>query len=458
MYTHYKEASFSLAYRRPVIDCLISSLALQRSVRVVGLSGMGKSNLLRFFVSHPELLENHPAIPANCVCFLHIDCNKLNPLTAATFFRECLFLLQDDRQVALPTDVHILYKQLELALLNLNREILVIMVIDRAEYLYENSSPEFFSQLRNLRDEARSGRMIFIMGSQRPVGNLYELEKLFSDVCWVGPLSENDHQEFFARHEMRLGLKIEENDQERLWKLTGGHPGLLKNSLEWMKRSQIQSIPTDDFGFIQALLHYTPIENYCRRLWENLTSYEQYTLRNSVENHRTETSLYLLNLSGLLIDQNHQLELFSPLWQAYLNQEIWPHQKIGPMQIKLDSATRQVILQWQGRAVETVIHRKLVFDCLNILAADPGSVYSKDELINAIYKDEKAPEVLDDALFQLITTLRKSLDPMVKALCPAVKASCIHNIRGVGYSLVVDLPQDLSGGKTQSQVISPDKP
>lgn len=440
MYNHYKEASLPLTYRRPVIDCLIRSLALQRSVRVAGLSGMGKSNLLRFLVSHPELLENHPAIPATQVHFLHIDCNKLNPLTIATFFRECLFLLSDNRKVTLQTETHLLYKQLELALLNLDRKMLVIVVIDRAEYLYQHTSSEFFSQLRNLRDEARSGRMGFIVGSQRPVGDLYELEKLFSDICWVGPLAEDDHQEFFARHEARLGLNIEENNRETLWKLTGGHPGLLKNVLEWMKLNQRQSIPAADVDFMQALLHYTPIRNYCHRLWENLTSDERYSLRNLVENRQAGESLSFLKHSGLLIDQNDRLDLFSPLWQAYLSQDIWPHQKIGPMQIELDPTTRQVLLQWQGRAVETVIHRKLVFDCLNLLAADPGRIYSKDELINAIYNDDKAPEVLDDALFQLVTTLRKLLDPLVEELCPAMTSSCIQNVRGVGYRLVVDLP------------------
>ena len=261
MYEHYKEASLPLTYRRPVIDCLVRSLALQRSVRVVGLSGMGKSNLLRFLVSHPELLKNHSAIPTKHIYFLHIDCNKLNPLSIATFFRECLCLLQDNRDVPHQADAHFLYKQLELTLRNLGRDVLVIMVIDRAEYLYQQSSSDFFSQLRNLRDEARSGEMIFIVGSQRPVGHLYELEKLFSDVCWVGPLSEGDHQEFFTRHEARLGLTIEEHDQERLWRLTGGHPGLLKTAMEWLKRNQMQSTPADDISFMQELLRYTPIQN-----------------------------------------------------------------------------------------------------------------------------------------------------------------------------------------------------
>jgi hypothetical protein len=397
---------------------------------------MGKSNLLRFLVVHPQLLENQ----AKRVCFLHIDCNKLNPLTIATFYRECLFLLQGDQAMLPQTDDHLLYKQLELALLNLDRETLVVLVIDRTEYLYEKCGPEFFSQLRNLRDEARSGRMIFIVGSQRPVGDLYELEKLFSDICWVGPLAEADHQEFFARHETRLGLKVGESEQERLWRLTGGHPGLLKNALEWLKRDQPKKMPSAESGLIQELLGYAPIQNYCRRLWENITLEEQYFLRGFGENPSVRQGLPSLKMSGLLIERQAQLELFSPLWQAYLSQAIWLYQEIGPMQVGLNPATRRVRLQWRGRSGETVISRKLVFDILDVLSTEPGNVYSKDELIDALYEDEKAPEVLDDALFQLVTALRKSLDPLVKDLCPGMTTSCIQNVRGVGYRLVVDLP------------------
>ncbi|MCB0214464.1 MAG: winged helix-turn-helix transcriptional regulator, partial [Anaerolineae bacterium] len=197
-------------------------------------------------------------------------------------------------------------------------------------------------------------------------------------------------------------------------------------------------------SFTQALLRYTHIQNYCRRLWENLTPDEHYILRNVVENQPVGNGLSSLKKSGLIIERPDGEKLFSPLWQAYLRQEIWPHQEIGPIEVELDPSTRRITLQWQGRTAETAIRRKLVFDLLDILSTEPGQVYSKDALINAIYTDEKAPEVLDDALFQLVTTLRKCLDPLVKELCPEIKTSCIQNVRGVGYSLVLNLPQNFS--------------
>jgi hypothetical protein len=446
MYEHYREASLPLTYRRREIECVITPLTIQRSVRVVGLSGMGKSNLLRFLVSHPQILADHPDLPAGSICFLYIDCNRLSPVRALSFYRECHFLLQTGQDVATRLDEYLLYRQLEMALQRLDQQTLVILVVDRADYLYSEVGQEFFSQLRNLRDEARGGRMSFILGSQRPLGDLYELDKLFSDICWVGPLAEVDRAEFFARHETRLNLKIGEGLQKLLCRLTGAHPGFLKNGMNWIKQQGMENLPENEALWLEALLDYEPIQKYGQRLWDNLSLAEQDLLvaLHHTPDHMPSTGrlVYQLKQSGVVIDDRGKLRIFSPLWKAYLAQYIWPEQAVKPMQIEIDPRTQRVALHWQGKTIETVITRKLVFDLLQVLSTDPDRVYSKDELINKIYKGEKAQEVLEDALFQLVTALRKSLDTLVQCLCPTMTTSCVQNVRGVGYRLIVDLPAE----------------
>ena len=122
---------------------------------------------------------------------------------------------------------------------------------------------------------------------------------------------------------------------------------------------------------------------------------------------------------------------FSPLWTAYLAQNILPHREIAPTVIQLDATARKVILEWYGRKEEVIITRNLVFKLLQILSSDLDRVFNKEELIAALY---------DDALFQLVTTLRKSLDVAVKKLCPDMTTSCIQNVWGIGYRLSIDLP------------------
>jgi DNA-binding winged helix-turn-helix (wHTH) protein len=440
MYEHFKEASLPLTYRREAIECLIRSVALQRSVRLVGLSGMGKSNLLRFLVSHPRLLQAENVLPVDEVCLLYIDCNKLHPVSTLNFYRECNFRIQNEQALSPGADEYLLYKQLESTLRSLAGRTFVILVIDRFEVLYNKVDQEFFGQLRNLRDEARSGRLSFIIGSQRPGGDFHDIERLFSDTCWVGPLKAADRAGFFERHGQRLQIEVNEPWRQLLWRVTGAHPGLLKNAIEWLKRYGADKSPDDEHGLIAALLSYAPTQKHCRGLWESLSEAEKDYLYDLKEPAATRTMADPLNEAGLILEVNGQPHIFSPLWETYLRQSIWAYQEIKPMHIELDPATRGIVLRWRSRSEQTTITRDTVFRLLELLLDDPGKVYDKDELIQALYQAEKVQDVYDDALFQLITSLRKSLDPFVKRLCPAMTGSCIQNVRGVGYRLVVDLP------------------
>ena len=440
MYDHYKEAAWPDTYRREAMKCLTSTLALQRSVRVAGLNGMGKSNLLRFLVSHPRLLAADLGVPVGEVCFIYIDGNRLSPVTSLTFYREANFWLQPDNSPPTITDEYVLHKQFELALRSLGEEMLVILVIDQVERLYANVGREFFDQLRNLRDEARAGRMLFIFGSRKPVGELYELEKLFIDTCWVGPLAEADQALFFDRHQQRLNFVIADDWRQILWGLSGGHPGLLKNSVEWLRLNQAKTAPPEQVKLIEMLLRHEPIEKYCHRLWEDLTQPEKEALRMLPAALLESEAGQLLRHSGLVGQAAERLRVFSPLWETYLRQHIWPTEASAPLRIDLDEATRRVELTWGGQTVETIITRPLVFELLRVLANSPGQIFSKDALINALYQEDKTADVYDDALFQLVTALRKAIDPPVRQLCPAIEESCLQSFRGVGYRLRVDLP------------------
>lgn len=439
MYEHFKEANLPPTYRHREVDCIVSALALQRSVHVVGLSGMGKSNLLRFLVSHPEVLKIESYVLAE-IGFLYIDCNKLNPPNSLNFYRECISRIQSEEDLTSNIDEYLLYKQFELALRTLDARIFVVFVIDRFESLYDKTDQAFFGQLRNLRDEARRGRMAFILGSQRPPGDLYDIERLFSDICWVGPLTKVDQTEFFTRHEGRLRITVEASWREVLWRLTGAHPGLLKNAIEWFKRQGKPKSVENEESLLQDLLNYAPIRKHCQALWQSLTEAEQNFLSHINSTAKTGSVVEPLQKAGVIVAGQDGLRIFSPLWETYLRQNILSQQALEPMKVGLDAATRRVVLQWRGQTEETIINRDLVFRLLQVLSTNPEKIYSKDEIINILYQDEKAQDVYDDALFQLITALRKSLDPLVTRLCPAMTKTCIRNIRSIGYKLIVNLP------------------
>jgi len=439
MYDHFKEASYPITYYRREMACITAALAMQRSVRVAGLSGMGKSNFLRFLVSHPQLLLEYPAINTVSIFLLYIDCNRLGSVNALNFYRECLFTLQVEHSIVTLTDEYLLYKQLESALREIVRNTPLVLVVDRSELLYEVVSEEFFGQLRNLRDEMKAGQMMFIFGSQQPLGDLYELEKLFSDTCWVGPLADADITNFFDGQERHLGVKIGKSWRRLLWRLTGAHPGLLKNGVEYLSRLEtkryLSGRPPNDETLIQDLLDYEPIQRYCQRLWDSLLETEQQSLL-MLEHNPTQTPSPSLMKNGVLVEDQNRWHIFSSLWQIYLRKAVWSRQGVEPMQIETNLATRRVTLCWQGQTASVMIKRSLVFKLLRVLASAPGEVFNKNTLIEALYPDEEGEGVSDDALFQLVTALRKLLDPLAKSLCPEM-TTCIENVRGVGYRLVL---------------------
>jgi len=442
MYGHYKEAALPLTYRRREVTCLLKPLAMQRSARLAGLSGMGKSNLLRFLVSHPQVLQPTVARPGQPILFLHIDCNRLDPVSPASFYREALFLLRPEGGRPAAIEGESAFRCLAQALRQVAEPILPILVIDRAEQLYEMGGPAFFNQLRNLRDEVRQ-EMRFILGSQRPLGDLFELEKMFSHICWVGPLTPADWPEFLARHTARLKLTVAEGVAQQVWQVSGGHAGILKNGLEWLNLQQGQPLPAGQAELIEALVTYRPIQNYCRRLWENLTPTEQAFLTHWPPPPVDTAWPELLTASGLVVAGPEGPHLFSPLWGRYLQTHIWAQAPPPPLHLQLEPDRRRVSLTWRGRTATTTISRGLVFELLRVLANPPGQVWRKDDLINAIYPDEKAPEVMEDALFQLVTALRRVLDGLVKKkLNPDFRGSCVQNVRGVGYRLVFDVAGD----------------
>jgi hypothetical protein len=55
----YKEADFPADYRAAEVGQIMAALYRRRSIAITGLAGMGKSNIVRFIVSHPEVRSRY---------------------------------------------------------------------------------------------------------------------------------------------------------------------------------------------------------------------------------------------------------------------------------------------------------------------------------------------------------------------------------------------------------------
>ena len=73
MTSQFQEASWPDGYSGTSIKQILNALLVQRSLQVVGLSGLGKSTLLRYFFSHPELLTKHTDFAFDDIFTIYIE-------------------------------------------------------------------------------------------------------------------------------------------------------------------------------------------------------------------------------------------------------------------------------------------------------------------------------------------------------------------------------------------------
>ncbi len=113
--------------------------------------------------------------------------------------------------------------------------------------------------------------------------------------------------------------------KEAIFKFSGGHAGLIvaifKNLLE-------RTLPRTEVAQIGHLLAYDSIAGECRKIWNSLEAQEQDTLNqlvNSTVSVDSPLQLGSLVSKGVIIkDEQGQISIFSPLFQAFLQTTFEP--------------------------------------------------------------------------------------------------------------------------------------
>ena len=110
--------------------------------------------------------------------------------------------------------------------------------------------------------------------------------------------------------------------------------------------------------------------------------------------------------------------------------QVPPNRATDPKAITIDEERRRI--RFYGQALDLTRHE---YGLLKTLAARPGRVFSRDELLSLVWGD--AGDSFDRTVDTHIKTLRSKLHAIAPKLEP------IHTHRGVGYALADDLPPSL---------------
>lgn len=442
----YKEASFPVHYREVEVQQIMDAVYKLRSIAITGLAGMGKSNVVRFVVSHPQVKQRYLKDRADNYAFVHVDCTSLAAADEASVLSEIAMRLSGDGiapDPSAPDSTHparLSYNtrhSLREQVTGLSPERHLVLFLDYFDEAAAKLDRSFFNYLFHLRNSRPRGNLCYVFATRRPMGHLGELQELLDDGCKVGPLSARDALESIERDEARLGCAFSPVQRQRLLQCTGRHPGFLKNASELLCSGKLDVEATDE-QVARQLLSSSRVANLCQELWDDLTPSERRTLIRVADDITLpgsvdDADLTYLEQSGVVVKQADAecgLAVFSPLFETFVREV--KSARSGEVRITPVFPNQARIETLAGEDSVTLAPK--LFAVLVALAEARGQVLSTDEVIARVY-GEDAVGVSDAALSQLIKRLRGALDRRAREMIGDPGYTCVETVRGVGYRL-----------------------
>jgi hypothetical protein len=429
--------AYQPTYRAEQVKTLAGWILTGVSGTVVGLAGAGKSNLLGFLCHRPEVLQSYLPPDAGPVALVPVDLNNLPSNALATFYRVILrsfYETRDRFDPALRQAISDLYQENRAArdpFLTQSglRELLfqfqaqgmrVALVLDRFDKFCHEATPQMLDTLRGLRDSFKD-TLCYVVGTRQEVAYLFDpdalgemYEILDTHVCWVGPMNETDARQLIAEEVHAAPSPPNDDDVAHLLALTGGYPALLKAACHWWLSTPDRPAPSE---WTSALLAERSIQSRLEEIWAGLTQEEQQALaevcklrgRASAKDldgleRQHRHALARLRAKGLCQQTEAGWRAFSDLFAAHVTEA----GDQGGGRIWLDEKTDE-LRQGQAR-VEGL--SPLERSVLHFLVKHPRARHAKTDLIISTWPDElRRQGVTDDSLYQVISELRKKIEP-----------------------------------------------
>jgi DNA-binding winged helix-turn-helix (wHTH) protein len=435
----YFDSLYPDTTRRKEIQLLIPFLEKGLSSQLIGLPGTGKSNILRLLSYNREVRFKNFGEYEKFLHFTYIDCSEIKgrPLLDITKFilLSLSFSLGERRLIEESKKVNefleeglklhdelILFQSLKKSLdyLSIEKKLTVNLLFDRFESILPNIDSQFFTNLKILRNNAKY-RFGSIFSLTRPLEELVEPTLLadFHDliigneiyISLFDPIGIDfriSYIEKAVRETLKKGLK------EQVLSLTGGHSKLTKLSIEAVIAEKENPENLEEF-----LLKKSALQGALFEIWNALLPGEQLAIKNNISYEEAlEKHPYLVN-SGLIT----LVGISIPLFKKYIQS------------VSVDSSEKITLDEDKNEILfgVTKISDKLSpseFKLLKFLIQNKEKLLTKDEIISAIWSEQKSQEgVTDQALDQIFYRLRKKVE------LDSTNPHYIHTIKGKGYRL-----------------------
>lgn len=431
-------AHYSSNYRAKEVAILADWIREGKSGTVVGLTGTGKSNFLGFICHRPDAIQPYLEFQISPVLLVPVDLNNLVDDTLATFYRSILrsfYYMRSHFPEMLQKVITTSYQEnksacdpflpqsglYELLFECHAQQVRIILVIDRFDEFCQIATLAMTNTLRGLRDSFK-GLLSFIMGMRQEaiymsdpssLGELYEI--LDTRVCWVGPMSKLDARQLIDQETFLVPNSPKATDIDVLMTLTGNYPALLKAACSWW--SETKNRPAySEWG--AELFEQPAIQYRLQEIWSGLSQEEGFVLaelQKSQSNRANfnkgyEHLLYRLEVKGICEESEAGWHIVSELFATYITTMIG--RSLG--KIWIDDETDEIYQGQQSVKNLTPLEREV----LRFFIKRSRVRHPKTEIIINAWPDEmRRNGVTDDSLYQVISGLRKKIEPKPTEPC-----------------------------------------
>jgi hypothetical protein len=322
---------YSTEYRSEIVGPLMTMIRHGDSACLVGMAGVGKSNLLHF-LQQPEVSQHYMPSEADRTRFVPMVCwsgtqskdSFVNLMVQWTW--NVASSLETQMAGAPPIGAPPLYLLRNvLQVVCQKHNLRLVYILDDFDCLIQHQEPDFFNDMRSLRDEYRaSGNLVFIVITHtlpQLVPGLQPLNKsrffdILQDRIYSLPPYRNTDAAAMLQvlSDSKDNCPIQAVDRDRLIAYSGGHSGLLGALFHELY---------PDFTLSRSRLGRLvetsqKLRTSCEQIWEHLLLEEQQTLCSLVMGQPTPLQMeeYLCR-RGLLADSS-PARIFSPLLGEYI--------------------------------------------------------------------------------------------------------------------------------------------
>ncbi len=412
------ESIYPDTVRSEEIKKIISYVKEGKSTQLISIPGAGRSSILgllshndairkkylgdkkdiHFVLANFSEIRKRPLFDAIKFLFLSLtnslkekkmnEYNKINSL-----FKENLAY----------NDELVLFQALKEAIdyLTIERKTKIVFLFDRFDEYIPYLTPEFFTNLRSLRQRAKYSLSV-VFSINRPLEDALE------------PTLLSDFYEFVAGNQIYVGLvdlemttfrvryiekishkKLPSGVFEQIMKLTGGDGRLVKLSVEILL-SNPKPKNLNDF-----LLSQESIKSALSELWRSFLPSEQSDLiEGNFDNENIRT-----HLENVGVVKNKKIQI--PLFSEFIKTQ-YQKLKNGKNQFMYDENTNSI------KNNDAIFSDQLTsseFRLLKFLILNKDRIINREEIINFVWSDQKSTAgITDQAVDQLIFRLRQKIE------------------------------------------------